>query len=251
MTTKSPRRPTSLTQNVVTSLSERIRSGEFRIGDKLPTESQLMDSFGVSRTVIREAMSRLQAAGLTETRHGIGTFLLNPESEQQLRIHTEGILTMLDVLAILELRISLETEAAGLAARRRTDEQVQQLGQILREFKEDVHEKTGNAVASDVAFHLLIATATGNRYFHDILKQLGKRMIPRTRIDSAGLAERNREGYLDRVHMEHEDIYNAIARMDSEAARAAMRIHLVNSRERLRQRHSDRLELNANLVSEG
>lgn len=236
MATIRSRRSPSLTQNVVTSLSERIRHGEFRIGDKLPTESELMESFGVSRTVIREAMSRLQAAGLTETRHGIGTFLLNPESEQQLRIHTESILTMLDVLAILELRISLETEAAGLAALRRTDEHVRQMGQILREFTENVHKKTGNAVSSDIAFHLLIATATGNRYFHDILKQLGRAMIPRTRVDSAGLAERDREGYLDRVHVEHEDVYTAIARMDPDAARAAMRTHLVNSRERLRQR---------------
>lgn len=230
------RRPRSLTQNVVTSLSERIRNGEFRVGDKLPTESELMEAFGVSRTVIREAISRLQAAGLVETRHGIGTFLLKPQSEHQLRIHTESILTMLDVLAVLELRISLETEAAGLAAMRRTDAHVQQLKQILREFTENAHTKrTGNAVSPDIAFHLLIATATGNRYFHDILKQLGRTMIPRTRVDSAALAERDRTGYLDRVHVEHEDIYNAIVRMDADAARAAMRTHLVNSRERLRQ----------------
>lgn len=229
------RRSRNLTQNVVAALSERIRHGEFHVGEKLPTESALMESFGVSRTVIREAISRLQAAGLVETRHGIGTFLLEPRNEQQLRIRTENILTMLDVLAILELRISLETEAAGLAALRRTDAQLQQLRVILDEFAEHVRKKTGNAVVSDIAFHLMVATATGNRYFHDILKQLGKAIIPRTRVDSAALAENDRTGYLGRVHVEHEDIYNAIVRKDSDAARAAMRTHLTNSRERLRR----------------
>ncbi|TAN27547.1 MAG: FadR family transcriptional regulator [Castellaniella sp.] len=235
MATVPARRSRSLTQTVVSALSERIRSGEFHVGEKLPTESELMDSFGVSRTVIREALSRLQAAGLVETRHGIGTFLLEPQNEQQLRIRTESILTMLDVLAILELRISLETEAAGLAALRRTDAQLQQLRAVLDEFAENIHKKTGNAVTSDVAFHLLVATATGNRYFHDILKQLGKAIIPRTRVDSVSLAEGDRASYLSRVHLEHEDIYSAIVRKDPDAARAAMRTHLANSRERLRR----------------
>ncbi len=98
-----------------------------------------------------------------------------------------------------------------------------------------MRKKTGNAVVSDVAFHLTVATATGNRYFHDILKQLGKAIIPRTRVDSAALAEDDRTGYLGRVHVEHEDIYNAIVRKDPDAARAAMRTHLTNSRERLRR----------------
>ncbi|WP_417252587.1 FadR/GntR family transcriptional regulator [Castellaniella sp.] len=235
MATGTIRRSRSLTQDVVTALSERIRNGEFHVGEKLPTESELMESFGVSRTVIREAISRLQAGGLVETRHGIGTFLLEPQNEQQLRIRTANILTMLDVIAILELRISLETEAAGLAALRRTDAHVHQLRAVLDEFVEHTRKKTGNAVVSDVAFHLLVATATGNRYFHDILKQLGKAIIPRTRVDSVALAESDRVRYLERVHLEHEDIYNAIVRKDPDAARAAMRTHLANSRERLRK----------------
>jgi DNA-binding FadR family transcriptional regulator len=232
------RRSRNLTQNVVAALSERIRRGEYHAGEKLPTESALMESFGVSRTVIREAMSRLQAAGLVETRHGIGTFLREPQDERQLRIRNESILTMLDVMAILELRISLETEAAGLAALRRTEEHMQRMRTILDEFAEHVRKKTGNAVVSDVAFHLMVATATGNRYFHDILEQLGSAIIPRTRIDSAALVKDDPHNYLQRIHLEHEDIYNAIVRKDPDAARAAMRTHLGNSRERLRQSQS-------------
>ncbi|MDN5842199.1 MAG: FadR family transcriptional regulator [Alcaligenaceae bacterium] len=229
------RRSRNLTKNVVAELSERIRNGEFHVGEKLPTESELMESFGVSRTVIREAISKLQASGLVETRHGIGTFLVEPQNERNLSIDAANILTMLDVMAILELRISLETEAAGLAALRRTDTHMQQMRGILDDFANHLRKKTGNAVVADIAFHLLVASATGNRYFHDILKQLGKAIIPRTRINSAALAEDDQTAYLNRVNREHEDIYNAIARKDPDAARAAMRTHLANSRERLRR----------------
>ncbi|HEX7386817.1 MAG TPA: FadR/GntR family transcriptional regulator [Castellaniella sp.] len=232
------RRARNLTQSVVDALSDRIRQGEFHAGEKLPTESALMVQFEVSRTVVREAVSHLQAAGLVETRRGIGTFLLEASREQQVRIQTHHVLTVLDVMAILELRISLETEVAGLAAVRRTEAQLQGLRETLDGFAQGLrlsHRYDADAVASDRAFHLQLAMATGNRYFHDILAQLGRSMIPRARVDSATLAEVNRAGYLSRVHLEHEDIFAAVRRRDPDGARAAMRIHLANSRERLRK----------------
>ncbi|CAM5190961.1 DNA-binding FadR family transcriptional regulator OS=Castellaniella defragrans OX=75697 GN=HNR28_001541 PE=4 SV=1 [Castellaniella defragrans] len=232
------RRARNLTQSVVDALSERIQLGEFHAGEKLPTESAMMAQFEVSRTVVREAVSRLQAAGLVETRRGIGTFLLEAGREQQVHIQTHHVLTMLDVMAILELRISLETEAAGLAAMRRTDAQLQGLREALDDFAHGLrasHRYDSAAVVSDQTFHLRLAMATGNRYFYEILEQLGRSMIPRARVDSAALAEVNQAGYLSRVHLEHEDIYAAVRRQDSDGARAAMRIHLANSRERLRK----------------
>jgi DNA-binding FadR family transcriptional regulator len=234
----SVRRARNLTQSVVEALSERIRMGEFHAGERLPTESALMTQFEVSRTVVREAVSRLQAAGLVETRRGVGTFLLEAGHEQQIHIQTHHVLTVLDVMAILELRISLESEAAGLAALRRTEAQLQGLREALDAFAQETRSPQpgdGGAVAADRAFHLRLAVATGNRYFHDILAQLGRSMIPRARVDSAALADVNRAGYLSRVHLEHEDIYAAVQRQDPDGARAAMRIHLVNSRERLRR----------------
>ena len=76
---------------------------------------------------------------------------------------------------------------------------------------------------------------TGNRYFADLLRQLGRAIIPRTRLDSPSAAHQDRRAYLQRVNDEHRVIYRAIARRDPDAARAAMRTHLANSRERLRQ----------------
>jgi len=233
---RARRKHRSLAQELVTELSQRIRDGVIKRGDKLPTESAIMEEQGVSRTVVREALSRLQASGLVETRHGIGTFVLDTPSPSGFRIDPATIVTLRDVLAILELRISLEVESSGLAAQRRSDEQLAAMREVLDALHQNVAQ-AGDAVASDFQFHLLIAESTGNRYFTDIMSHLGTSIIPRTRLNSARIAHDDQEHYMARLSREHEQIFEAIARQDSDAARAAMRLHLTNSRERLRQAH--------------
>ncbi|MFC0134748.1 GntR family transcriptional regulator [Massilia eurypsychrophila] len=229
-----PKKHRNLAQGVVAYIADSIRDGALKPGDKLPTESEIMRILGVSRTVVREAISHMQAANMVETCHGIGTFVLEPQPANTLGIDPNTVVTVRDVLALLELRISLETEAAGLAAIRRSDAQLQQLRQALDSFQASVRSG-GETVPSDLQFHLLVAQASGNRYFHDILSHLGTNIIPRSRLNSAKLAKDDPKVYMDRVINEHEDIYNAIARQDPEAARAAIRTHLSNSRERLRR----------------
>lgn len=230
-----PRKKTqSLSQEVVGAISEMIASAAIKPGEKLPTESEIMQSQGVSRTVVREAISRLQAAGLVETRHGIGTFVLEAQKAGNIHIDPATITTMKDLLALLELRISLETETAGLAAMRRTDEQLREMRTALDAFHDSL-SKGADTVGPDFRFHFQIANATGNRYFIEIISHLGVGVIPRKRLNTAELARDLQASYLDRVQREHEDIYEAIARRDAEAARAAMRNHLTNSRERLRR----------------
>ncbi len=221
----------NLAQGVIELINADISSGSLKPGDKLPTESAIMERHGVSRTVVREAISHLQASGMVETRHGIGTFVL--EAAPPAGLLSETIVTLRDVLAILELRICLETEAASLAATRRTDEQAAQLGVLLQAMQRGAHEG-GGAVSDDVKFHLLIAQSTGNKYFVEILTQLGSAIIPRARVNAAQLGNAEPAAYLERVHREHDDICRAIERKDAEGARAAMRTHLSNSRERLR-----------------
>jgi DNA-binding FadR family transcriptional regulator len=225
----------NLAQGVVEDINGRIRQALLKPGDKLPTESAIMEQYGVSRTVVREAISHLQAAGLVQTRHGIGTFVLE-RPQGNLGFDADSIVTVRDVLAILELRISMETEAAWLAASRRTEAQATALGEALADMQR-VLEQGRVSVEADVRFHSLIAEATGNRYFVDMLGQLGNALIPRARLNTPGLDQEpsRPHDYLERVNREHEDIYNAILRQDPEAARAAMRTHLSNSRERLRQ----------------
>jgi len=229
-----PKKHRNLAQGVVAYISERIADATLNPGDKLPTESEIMRILGVSRTVVREAISHLQAAALVETRHGIGTFVLEPAPSRTLGIDPNTVVTMGDVLAILELRISLETEAAALAAGRRSEAQLQQLRAALDSFQSCARNGS-ETVAPDVQFYLLIAQSSGNRYFHDILSHLGTNIIPRACLNSAKLAQDEPSAYMEQVIHEHEDIFNAIARQDPESARAAMRTHLSNSRERLRR----------------
>ncbi|WP_043310912.1 FadR/GntR family transcriptional regulator [Pseudomonas sp. ML96] len=233
---RARRKQRSLAQELVSELSQQISDGVFKRGEKLPTESAIMEAQGVSRTVVREAISRLQAAGLVETRHGIGTFVLDTPTPG-FRIDPATVVTLREVIALLELRISLEVESAGLAAARRTPEQLAAMRAALDSFLRAAHRS--DAVSSDFQFHLQIAIATGNRYFTDIMTHLGTSIIPRTRLNSARLAHDDEKHYLARLSREHEDIYEAIARQDADAARAAMRLHLTNSRERLRQAHEE------------
>ena len=222
-----------LAHGLVEQLAGEIRDGRWRPGDKLPTESEFMQAYGVSRTVVREALSKLQAGGVVETRHGIGTFVLAPQATPGFRIDPAELATAVDVLAVLELRISLETESAGLAAQRRSEEQLAEIRSALDAL--DNAATQGDAVAPDLRFHLAIARATGNRYFADIMAHLGATLIPRARINSPRIAMEELPQYLRRVNREHDEIYQAIARRDPESARAAMRLHLTNSRERLRR----------------
>ena len=227
------RRPRGLVGEIVDSLAVSIREGHLQPGEKLPTETEIMARFDVSRTVVREALSKLQASSLVETRHGIGTFVLQPQDAGNFKITAEDFATVADVISVLELRISLETEAAGLAAQRRTAENLQAMQAALLAFQASI-EADSDAVPPDFQFHMEVARATGNRHFADLMTYLGTMIIPRTRVNTLQNAPEGRFNYLQRVNSEHESIYNAIRHQDPEAARAAMRTHLANSRERLR-----------------
>ncbi len=229
----------NLTQQLVASLSERIQWRELRPGDKLPTEAEIMRAYGVSRTVVREAISRLQAGGLVDTRHGIGTFVLDARANGSLTLAIPDLATIRDVLEILELRISLETESAALAASRRNAVHLTAMRRALDEFAACV-DREEDAVKPDYEFHRQVALASGNRYLADLMGELGPAHIPRTRVNTTQFQREEGPDYLRRVNREHEDIYAAIERSDPEAARAAMRTHLGNSRERLKRAHEGR-----------
>jgi DNA-binding FadR family transcriptional regulator len=233
-TEAAPRAAGTLAAGLVSALGERIRSGRLVPGDRLPTEAEIVAGFGVSRTVVREALSRLQAAGLVHTRHGVGTFVAEPLPDAAFRIAPAQLATLHDVIAVLELRIGLETEAAALAAQRRTDAHLQAMRQALDAFERAVAAGE-SAVQADFRFHHEVAQATQNTHFAQLLGTLGPRIIPRARLDPPVPPDPARLAYLQRVHGEHESILDAIAARDADAARAAMRTHLANSRERRRR----------------
>lgn len=235
------RKPRTLALELVDSLGDRIRDGRLQLGDKLPTEAAIMGEFNVSRTVVREAISKLQASGLVETRHGIGTFVLGLGQAPGFKISPEQFSTLRDVIAVLELRIGMETEAAALAAQRRTSTNISAMREALNNVAAAV-DAGRDAVAADFQFHLEIARATQNSHFAELMRTLGSMIIPRARLDAgAAIAapDDDRRQYLRRVNGEHESIYDAIVSQDPDAARAAMRTHLANSRERRRRAQTE------------
>jgi DNA-binding FadR family transcriptional regulator len=149
-------------------------------------------------------------------------------AEQGLRLNVD---TALGVRSILELRMGLETQAAALAAQRRSEQQLMQMRQALDDYQR-LLANNDSCVEADRRFHLLIAEATGNACFSEIMQHLGSAMIPRNRLNAAerGAADLSKLGHL--ANLEHEAILNAIKRQDPDAARAAMWLHLTNSRDR-------------------
>lgn len=215
------------------NLSERIAHGELKAGEKLPSEHEMVASYGVSRTVVREAVSHLKSSGLVVSRQGVGVFVLEPSAATPFRIDPEDLGTVKEVIKLLELRISLESEAAALAAARRSDDHIASLRSALAQMARGIEDRE-DAADIDFLFHQSIAQATDNRYFMDLFSYLGTMAIPRSRIGMFKSDTSARTAYLKKVHREHEAILEAIIAKDAEAARKAMRLHLSNSRNRLK-----------------
>jgi GntR family transcriptional repressor for pyruvate dehydrogenase complex len=223
----------SLSHGVADRLTALIVDGAVRPGDKLPAESALMDRYGVSRTVVREAVSRLQVAGLVETHRGKGSFVLIRPTVSPFTADPGELRTVDDVLALIDFRLGVEVEAAALAAQRRTPAQLRRLEDALAAFTASA-AKPSAAVEADYTLHLRIAEAANNHYFVNLLGSLGPTMIamPHTRLAVADEAAES--AHFGRVVQEHGDIVAAIRRGDALGAAAAARTHLANSRARLR-----------------
>lgn len=225
---------TTLAQKVVTGLKDKIFAGDLPPGHKLPSEAELIDEFGVSRTVIREAVTRLRAEGLVETFQGRGSFVLAVPEPTSFTVESAAIRTQRDVLDMVDFRIGIECEAAALAAGRVDDSGRAAIRAALSAFIAAAPE---DAVEADFLFHRAVAAASGNRFYLELLDSLGPMviMLARTRLgDEHSQAE---VGQVERLRREHDDVAAAVLAGDPDTARAAMRVHLGNTRRRLDTAH--------------
>jgi DNA-binding FadR family transcriptional regulator len=222
----------NLAEQVMARLSADIRGGRLAPGTRLPTEQMLTKELGVSRTVVREAVAALRADGLVVTRRGSGAFVADP-SAGPFRIGPPRATSLSDVLNVMELRLAVEVQAAGLAAERANRKQLGSIRTAWRAIDAALTRGEG-AVVEDFAFHRAIAEATGNDQFPRFLAYLGSHVIPRqsVRLDMDTPAERRL--YLERIQAEHTRIVTAIADREAAEARRAMRDHLTRSLERYR-----------------
>lgn len=220
---------------VIEALRARIASGALTAGRKLPTEVALVAEFGVSRTVIREAVAVLAADGLVEPRQGSGVFVVDRPPTAPLSAllpDLEGRLAA--VLDVLEVRMAVEIEAAALAAHRRSAAQEAGIRDAFLAFTRELEagRPTGDV---DFAFHRAIAAATNNPFYGEILDVLGRRTIPRDLVSEGAPAYVTSRAYLEAMQAEHGAILEAIAEADPERAREAMRRHLGQSLRRYQE----------------
>lgn len=207
-------------------IAGRIRSGEFPINARLPAESDLAEMLGISRPVVREALARLRDAGVVISRRGSGSYVrqaMEPDREPRLT-------SIADMRQCLEYRISMEGEAAYHAAAGPAEHRPALTAAIGR-LTADL-QAGGMEVQHDFGFHLAVATATGSRFFRDMIESLRPTIVTAMGVTPSFFAPRTRDR-LVLLHREHERVYDAIMANDREGARDAMRAHLTAAMRRV------------------
>jgi DNA-binding FadR family transcriptional regulator len=211
------------------TILSRVVSGEFAVGAKLPTEQSLGEDLGVSRPVLRRALKQLREDGLITSRQGSGSYVRRRPDQGVLQFAPVG--SIADIQRIFELRAAIESDAAYLAAERRSEATMRQLKGSLDELARCVREGE-LGVDADEAFHALICAASDNHYFVSVRNSMRENILAGLRL-TRNLSLTRPRARLALVQAEHDVIYEAIARRDREGARQAMRRHIENARERV------------------
>lgn len=228
-----------LSAKVAESLRGRLLNGELRPGAQLPTELSLTETYGVSRTVIREALAALAADGLVEARQGAGVFVANHPASTFGSLAAEMGSRVSQALNVLEVRLAIEVESAALAATRRNPSQLACIEEVFVEFEQNLQAGVATG-PSDFAFHRTIAEATGNPFYVEMLDALGKRAIPCDATSPYATDLAQNEHYQRGLQREHATILEAIGAGNPDAARDAMRHHLSRSQSRYQRRLYER-----------
>jgi GntR family transcriptional repressor for pyruvate dehydrogenase complex len=224
----------SRTAQLAERIGRDIRSGRLRAGDRLPTEQELIARFRVSRTVVREAMASLRTEGLIVSRQGAGVFVAENTASRPFRIVSDELRSLVEVENVLQLRLAVEVEAAGIAAERRTKADLQLIQDCL-DMIDAAITRDETAVKEDLAFHCAISAATGNPYFERFMHFLGPVIIPRQTIRLGLETPEERRSYIGLVQSEHHRIYAAVKKGDGDLARRYTRDHLEAGRDRYRR----------------
>lgn len=225
----TPLRKRRLSDEIYAQILLQLSTGQYRVGDRLPTEKELSASFDVSRPVVREALQLLQNDGLIDARRGSGTFVRRlPPHEMA---HYTDDARIAQYMRAYEVRRGLEVEAARLAAQRINQTHRRRLQQALTAM-EEVMRSGGDALEADFQFHLEIARATENDLFEKQMMFLRSDMMGTMRIASIITVQRS-EQRRERVLQEHRDIFQAISAGDAELAKLYMHYHLISVRNRI------------------
>ncbi len=218
----------SLSDMVFERIQKSIKSGAYAVDERLPPEHALAAEFQVSRPVVREALRRLRDQGLIYSRRGAGSFV----REQGIRepLGFGQIENLSDLQHCYEFRLTIEPEAAAMAAQRRSPEALQKIKRALALLR-DATNRQAHREDADFMFHLSIAQSSTNPYFVTAMKALEEHIAVGMRLH--GLSLKRMVDGLTHVLVEHMAITDAIEAGDVEGARNLMRAHLAGSRDRL------------------
>lgn len=220
-----------LSDQVADAMATEIRAGRLVVGAKLPTEAALVEQFSVSRTVVREAVSRLKSLGLVDSRQGSGVFV-KEQGFSPLNFDAKLAVSKQAVIQMVEVRRALEAEVAGLAALRRTQADLKRIQKSIVLLDKAV-QAGGDGVDQDVQYHRAIAEAARNPFLIGTLEYLGQFLEGATRVTRAN--EARRTDFARQVCDEHHVIFQAIEAGDALAAREAAARHMDNAIQRIEQ----------------
>lgn len=224
-------RPVKRSDEIVLRIKDRIVQGDYKPGDKLPSEKDLAQQYGVSRMSVREALAVLASAQLIEIRHGEGSFVQKADIAHFIPPLTVSLLPLKQaILDLLEVRMILEASAAELAAERAGDTDLAAMDSALQGFGQEIAAQRSGA-QYDVQLHTAIAQATNNSVLVEVMtriKDLITEGMRYTLEQNIGNLRKNRQ-----VYDEHAAIIEAIRQHNAPLAREAMLTHLYNVRRKL------------------
>lgn len=214
---------------VVEDIIEKIKSGQFEPGAKLPSEKSLSKEFDISRASTREALQKLEVLGLIDIKHGKGSYVSNsPYLKPLQEIVASKLLTAdVGIEELLETRLYIEQGTVRLAARNVNDSAIDELRELVQEMDDVVNEEDAEEFSKlDMEFHLLLGRMSGNT--------LMKRMLRTVRNLMRDQQERvNKiDGVLDISQKHHRDIFGAIKEGSPESAQKCMTEHLMEIKRR-------------------
>ena len=218
-------RGTTTAEEVVARLRDMIHSGELALGDRLPPERDLAKLLGVSRPTLRAGIRSLTAVGILQSKQGAGTFVAEAEESPTL---DAGALRLMSALhgftsdEMFEARLALEMSIAALAAERATAEDMARLAEEVAGMYASL-EKPEQYLVHDMQFHQSVAAASGNRILTALMN-----MVATILFDYRSKTVKRAIDLKDSA-AQHHNIYRAIREHDAEAARQAMRIHLLET----------------------
>ncbi|MEI4789359.1 FadR/GntR family transcriptional regulator [Bacillus sp. FJAT-53060] len=212
-------------EEIADALVESIRTGELLPGEKLDSVQALSESFQVSRSAVREALSALKAIGLIEMKQGEGTYVKQFDPNQfTFCLSPVFLMKQNNVAQLLEVRSIIETGAVKKAALLRTDDDLHQLRDALEQMKlAEVHKEIGEE--ADLMFHLALAKASKNDLLKALMNQVST-LLAETMRETRKVVLFSQKASILQLYKEHEQIYQAVIAKQPEEAERAMITHL-------------------------